>query len=45
MIVNYLTITLSTTCSGNCTIEINKGIYIVKVSAGTESKVERVIVK
>ena len=35
----------STTCSGNCTIEINKGIYIVKVSAGTESKVERVIVK
>ena len=35
----------STTCSGNCTIDMNNGIYIVKVSANNNSKVERVIVK
>ena len=35
----------ATTCNGNCSIDINKGIYIVKVSANNNSKVERVIVK
>ena len=35
----------STTCNGNCTIDMNNGIYIVKVSANNNSKVERVIVK
>lgn len=35
----------STTCNGNCSIDMNKGIYIVKVSANNNSKVERVIVK
>ena len=35
----------STTCNGNCSIDMNKGIYIVKVSVNNNSKVERVIVK
>ena len=35
----------SATCNGNETININKCIYIVKVTNGKNSKVERVIVK
>ena len=35
----------STVCYGNETIDINNGIYIVKVTIGNNSKVERVIVK
>lgn len=35
----------STTCNGNKTIDINNGIYIVKVTIDNNSKIERVIVK
>ncbi|MBE6298812.1 MAG: T9SS type A sorting domain-containing protein [Bacteroidales bacterium] len=35
----------STVCYGNESIDINNGIYIVKVTIGNNSKVERVIVK
>lgn len=35
----------ATTCNGNCTIDMNNGIYIVKVSISNNCKIERVIVK
>ena len=35
----------ATTCNGNCTIDMNSGIYIVKVSISNNCKIERVIVK
>ena len=35
----------ATTCNGNSSIDMNSGIYIVKVSVNNNSKVERVIVK
>ena len=35
----------ASTCNGNCTIDMNNGIYIVKVSISNNCKIERVIVK